>query len=230
MAMDTGINTATTDTSTSERDRLIGRVAWVSAWSALVLGQLHALSRHRTEDGKDDLDLPLTRAWAEPAGDFFAPLLTWGDPDYVYVTYGKLWLPIFVAFTACAFVCYRRRAPERFEKWAWRVALFAYAGACVSVAAEYWTQWGDETNELFETIFLVTLPFVLLTVLASTVLGVTLLVKKFPPRLPAVLLALAVPGVVLIPLVTSLGNITLPIAFAFGLLGRRIAQESPAPR
>ena len=28
-----------------------------------------------------------------------------------------------------------------------------------------------------------------------------------------------------IPLVTSLGNVVLPIAFAFGILGRRIARE-----
>ena len=33
------------------RERQIGRLAWVMAWFGLVIGQLHALSRFRTEDG-----------------------------------------------------------------------------------------------------------------------------------------------------------------------------------
>ena len=91
----------------------IGRFAWVMAWVGLVVGQLHALSRFATADGKEDLELPWTAAWAEPAADVFAPLLDWADPDLVYVTYGKIWFPVFVAFTLCAFVVYRRRAAER---------------------------------------------------------------------------------------------------------------------
>ena len=38
------------------------------------------------------------------------------------------------------------------------------------------------------------------------------------------LLALTLPGLVVISMFTSLGNITLPIAFAFGLLGRQLAR------
>ena len=207
-----------------ERDRTIGRLAWAAAWVGVVAGQLHALARFRTEDGRSDLDLPLVRAWAEPAGDLLSPLLTWGTADLVYVTYGKVWLPIFVAFTACAFVVHRRRQPTGKERWVWRVTLFAYVGACVSVAAEYWLQWGSETSDLLDAVFLATIPLVLLTVLSSTVLGITLLAKRVRPRTPAVLLVLVLPGFVVIPMATSLGNVVLPIAFAFGLLGRRLAQ------
>jgi hypothetical protein len=208
---------------TTDRARLIGRLAWVSAWVALVAGQLHALARHRTEAGNGDLDLATTRFWAEPAGRLARPLLDWGSPDLVYVTYGKVWLPLFLAFTACAFVCYRRRQPGGKERWVWRTVLVAYCGACVSVAAEYWLQWGSRTNDLLDTVFVVTLPFVVLTVLSSTVLGIVLLAKRFRPVGPAVLLALTLPGLFVIPMFTSLGNITLPILFAFGILGRRIA-------
>jgi hypothetical protein len=217
--------TITAQAPVSERERLIGRLAWVAAWVALAVGQLHALARHRTEDGKSDLDLVTTRFWAEPAGHLFSPLLTWGSPDLVYVTYGKLWLPIFLAFTACAFVVRRHRQPTGKERWVWRVTLFSYVGACVSVAAEYWLQWGSETSDLLETVFLASLPFILLTMLSSTVLGVTLLVKRFRPRTPALLLALTLPGLFLISMVTSLGNISLPIAFAFGLLGRELSRD-----
>jgi hypothetical protein len=224
--MDTSLTSAPTQIVT-DRDRLIGRLAWIGAWCALVIGQLHALARYRTDDGKSDLDLPLTRAWADPAGDLLSPLLTWASPDTVYLTYGKLWLPIFLAFTAAALVVYRHRRPHGFEKWAWRVVLVAYVGACVSVAAEYWTQWGHGNDSLLSAVFLATLPFLVVTMLGSTVLGTTLLVKRYRPTLPAVLLTLALPGALLIPEVTSLGNIVLPIAFAFGLLGRRMAHSTP---
>jgi hypothetical protein len=36
------------------------------------------------------------------------------------------------------------------------------------------------------------------------------------------LLTLTIPALVAISMVTSLGNVALPIAFAFGILGRRI--------
>jgi len=213
--------TAATDV-VSVRDRRIARMSWWTAWFGLVLGQLHALARFRTEDGKSDLELPMTAAWAEPADRILSPLLDWAGPDVVYTTYGKLWLIVFVGFTAMAYVAYRHRRPRGFEKWAWRVVLVAYTGACVSVVAEYWTQWGSETNELLDIVFLATLPLVLLTMLGSTVLGVTLLVRRFPSRAAAVLLAVTLPAAFLITQVTSMGNIVLPIAFAFALIGRRL--------
>lgn len=220
--MDTTLTPAApTAVPVTDRARLIGRLAWFSAWSALVLGQLHALARHATEDGRSDLDLPLTRLWAEPAADLLSPLLTWADPDVVYLTYGKVWLPVFLAFTAAAFVAYRIRQPRRFEKWAWRVTLGGYVAACVAVAAEYWTQWTAINEPLLTAVFVATIPAMLVTMLGSTVLGVTLLVRRHRPLLPAALLALALPGVFVISMVTSLGNVVLPVAFAFGILGRR---------
>ncbi len=219
------------------RDREIGMFAWVMAWVGLVVGQLHALSRFATADGKEDLELALTAAWAEPAADALSPLLTWADPDIVYITYGKIWFPVFAAFTLCAYVVHRRREPAGFEKWAWRFAIAAYSLASVGVFLDYWTQWTGNYNgdgieaTLFTIAFMVTMPGLLLTLLASTVLGVTLLVKKFRPALPAVLLALMLPLVIGILQVTSLGSAALPVMFAFGLLGRRIARaESLATR
>lgn len=210
-------------------DRQIGRLAWVMAWVGLAMGQLHALSRHRTEDGKADLEQPLTRAWAEPAGDLLSPLLGWADPDIVYVTYGKVWLPVFLAFTLCAVAVYRRRRPTGFERWAWRLAIGAYAVACVGVFLDYWTQWTGNYNgdgvegTLFTLGFVVTVPGLLGTLLFSTALGVTLLVKRFRPTLPALLLALQIPLAFGILQVTSMGSAALPVMFAFAILGRRIA-------
>jgi hypothetical protein len=83
----------------TEHQRLIGRCAWVAAWVGLVVGQLHALSRFATAEGAEDLALPATAAWAVPAAEALSPLLGWGDADLVYVTYGKIWFPLFLAFT-----------------------------------------------------------------------------------------------------------------------------------
>jgi hypothetical protein len=46
------------------------------------------------------------------------------------------------------------------------------------------------------------------------------------PRLPALLLALAIPLAWLILQATSLGNAVLPVMYAFGILGRRLASGS----
>ena len=216
-------------------ERRVGRLAWVTAWVGLVVGQLHALARFATADGREDLELPTTRAWAEPAADLLAPLLEWGDPDLVYVTYGKVWFPVFVGFTLAAFAVHRRRSAARrlggFERWTWRVVLAAYVAACVGVFLDYWTQWTGEYNVLFDVGWVVTLPAFVVTLVGSTVLGTTLLARGFRPWLPAALLAATVPLAFLVILqVTSMGSAALPVMFAFGLLGRRLAVVAAAPQ
>jgi hypothetical protein len=204
-------------------DVRIGRFAWVMAWFGLVAGQLHALARHNTADGKEDLESSLTAAWSDPARKALAPLLEWGTPDQVYLTYGKIWLPVFVAFTLCAFVVRRRRSPYGFEKWAWRIALTGYVWACLSVLGDYWLQWGTTAKEPLLTIaFVAGIPGILLSMIGSSLLGVALLRRGFRPLASAWLLTLAFPLMFVISSVTSLGSIALPIAFAFGLAGRRL--------
>lgn len=208
--------------------RRVGRYAWWTAWVGLVVGQLHALARFATADGREDLELPLVRAWAEPAAELLAPLLEWGDPDLVYVTYGKVWFPVFVGFTLAAFVVHRLRSATRrlggFERWTWRVVLAGYVAACVSVFLDYWTQWSGEYNALFDVGWVVTVPAFVVTMIGSTVLGTTLLVRGFRPWFPALLLAGTFPLAFFVILqFTSMGSAALPIMFAFGLLGRRFA-------
>ena len=212
-----------------QAQRRVGRFAWVMAWVGLVVGQVHALARHATADGKEDLSSGWTAAWAKPAARALRPLLDWGDPDLVYVTYGKIWFPVFLSSALAAYVVYRRRAPRGFEAWVWRFALFGYALAALATFLDYWTQWTGEYNVLFDVGWIVTIPGFLLSMLGSTVLGITLLVHRERPALPAVLLALTIPLTFGIVQVTSMGSSALPRLFAFGILGRRIAR-SPAPQ
>ncbi len=202
----------------------VGQFAWVMAWVGLVVGQLHALSRHNTAAGKEDLELRSTAFWSDPARAALRPLLDWANPDAVYLTYGKAWLPVFVAFTLCAFVVHRRRQPAGFEKWAWRIALLGYGWGCVGVFCDYWTQW-TTYNSFFEIAFLLGMPGLVLMLVGSTLLGAALLRNGFRPKLPAWLLALEIPLAVGIVQVTSLGNAALPVMFAFGIIGLRMAKE-----
>jgi hypothetical protein len=213
-------------------ERRIGRFAWTMAWVGLVVGQLHALARFRTADGREDIDpdtYPITAAWAEPAMEALRPLLDWGDPDLVYVTYGKIWFPVFLAFTLAAWVVRRRRRPTGWERVVWGIALTGYTLGCLATFLDYWTQWTGDYNVLFDVGWLVTVPAFLLIMLGSTLLGVTLLVRRFRPVLPAVLLALVVPLAAGILQVTSMGSAALPVMFAFAILGRRIARAESAP-
>jgi hypothetical protein len=204
----------------------VGRFAWWSAWFGLVAGQLHALSRFATEEGRSDLEYPLVRAWAEPAADRLRPLLDWADPDLVYVMYGKIWLPVFLGFFLCALVVHRRRQPRGFEKAAWRVVLVGYGWAVVGVALTYWTQWVETpgAQELVDLAFLFTVPALLLTLVGSTVLGFSLVRNGLRPRAAAWLLLGALPLALAITEVTSLGSAALPVMFAFALLGRELAR------
>jgi hypothetical protein len=204
--------------------RLIGRFAWIMAWVGLVVGELHALARHATDEGKEDLNQPLTRAWSVPASRALRPLLDWSNPDTVYLTYGKIWFPVFAGFTLCAFVLQQRRRPAGFEKWAWRVALTGYLIATLSVFGAYYTPWIDQS------FVLLTVPGLLISLVGSTMLGIALLRNRFQPRATAWLLALWIPLFIGIGQVTSLGNAVLPVVFAFGIAGRRIFREtSPQP-
>ncbi|MFN0284143.1 MAG: hypothetical protein ACKVZ6_19515 [Kineosporiaceae bacterium] len=217
---------------TELRDRRIGRVAWVMAWVGLVVGQFHAMARHNTADGKSDLDSWTTRVWSDPGRNLFAPLLDWASPDAVYLTYGKIWFPVFAAFTACAFVLYQRRRPRGFEKFAWRFALLAYTWACVAVLVTYWTQWTHTTSLLDLAFLLLDIPGVLLTMIGSTMLGITLLAHGFRPRTTGWLLALAVPLSILIGMFTSMGSGALAEMFGFGIAGLQLARrpDTSAPR
>ena len=213
--------------TSAHNERVIGRFAWVSAWFGLVLGQLHALSRHATADGKEDLNLPLTRFWSDPARTALRPLLDWANPDTVYLTYGKIWLPVFAGLTLCAFVLHRRRCPAGFEKWAWRVALTGYVGSVAGVFCDYYTQFTGY-NAFFDVAFVITTVAALITLIGSTMLGIALLRKAFTPPATSWLLTLSIPLAIGILQITSMGSAILPIAFAFAIVGRQIARELPA--
>jgi hypothetical protein len=193
------------DVSTTTARRL-SLLTWVVAVFATVAGQLHALARINSHPG--DLEDGITRAWAVPAMDALRPLLDWGNPYYVYWTYGKIWLPIFLTLSVAAWVVYRRRRPLGAERSAWRILLGAYAATIVAVTGDYYTPWT-------ESFFVVGLVPMLVIGLVGPWLGVLMLRHGFRPRVTAWALILFIPGFILITGVTSMGNVVLPTLWAW---------------
>lgn len=200
-----------------ERDRHIGRAALAAAVVGTVLAPIHALSRYATEDGRSDLESSLVRAWAEPARDALHPLLDWSDADTVYLTWGKVWGLLFLAALLCAVTVRRRRTPEGAERWGWRIALTGYALTTVGVFGSYWTPLLDE-------FFLFTVPGLLVSMGGSTLLGFTLLRRRFRPRATAVLLATWIPAMIALSSTVALGAASMPMIWAWGLAGRRLGR------
>jgi hypothetical protein len=206
-------------------DQQIGRAALTAAVVGTVLAPIHALSRFATTEGMEDLDSGMTRAWAEPAAERLSPLLDWAGVDTVYVTYGKLWTPIFLAAVLCAFAVRRRRTPTGGEKWGWRLMLTGMVGMTVGVTGSYWTPLLDE-------FFVVTIPFMLTAMIGATTLGISLLRRGFRPRATPVLLALWFPLFVVLTTVIAMGAATLPMVWAFGVAGWSLAtapEQAPEP-
>jgi hypothetical protein len=209
------------DISTTTARRL-SVFTWGMAVFATIAGQLHALSRINSHP--DDLEEGWTSVWAVSAMDAVRPLLDWSDPYFVYWTYGKIWLPIFLTMTVAAWVVYRRRRPLGAERLAWRILLVAYAVATVSVAGDYYTPW----TEVFFAIGLVPM---LAIGLVGPWLGVLMLRHGFRPRVTPWALILFIPGFMLITSVTSMGSVILPSlwawAYALHVSVRRGTGEDP---
>lgn len=211
--------------------RWISVIAWVMAVVGTLVGQLHALARFVGHPG-DLVESPVARAWAVPATDALRPLLDWSDPWTMYVTYGKVWTPVCLAFTAAAsLVCLRRR-PVGAERRLWGVALAGCAAVTVSVVGDYFTPWMD-------AMFVVGVAAMLLIEIGGIPLGILMLRHGFRPRVTPVLLVAFLPFLFAITSVTSLGSALLPLAWGWAVAAHAVVARdrvgspeaaAPAPR
>ena len=213
----------------STNRRRAGLACVVLAVASLFLAPLHALARMRTESGFSDFENPLAHWWAAPAMDAFGPLLDWGSPDTVYLTYGKFNVVALLAVLACALaVRGRRPRPLRFsERWGWRLSLTSYWLLAFSMLGYYWTQGLDL---LF---LLATLPGLLLNAVGQTMLGIGLVLSGFRPRLTGWVLALSFPLSQALVMVSTQALGMWPMMLAWGAAGwalwRTEPVESPVP-
>ncbi len=156
-------------------EQRIGRAAWALAWFGLVAGQLHAMARHATPEGQGDFEsAPLTKVWSVPLSDVLSPLLDWSDVYTVYRVYGLLWIPVYAAYTLCAFVVRSHRRPAGFERWGWRLLLASYVVMTLSIVGAYAGPWTDQSFAALG------IPSAVLGLVGAPMLGISLV-----PRAPA---------------------------------------------
>lgn len=194
--------------------------AWVTAAAGTVIGQVHALARFM-EHPDDLVESPLTRLWAVPATQALQPLLDWSDPWTVYVTYGKIWAPVCVAFLAAAYLVYRRRRPAGAERRLWQVQLGAYAAMTVSVIGDYFTPWW------MDQMFLVGIVAMFAIAFGGLGLGLMMLRNGFRPRVTPILLLLFIPFMFAVTSVTSLGSALLPLMWGWAIAAQSTADREP---
>jgi hypothetical protein len=194
---------------TSSVARRISQFAWVMAAAGTVIGQVHALARAQAHPD-DFVESPLGRAWGEPAIRALRPLLDWSDPYTVYVTYGKIWLPVCLAFTAAAYLVYRRRRPKGAERRLWQVSLVAYAVMTLSVFGDYFTPWMDQ-------MFILGIGAMLIIGVGGIALGIMMLRNGFRPRITPILLMIFIPFMFAVTEVTSLGSALLPLMWGWAV-------------
>ena len=194
--------------------RGISRLAWAMAAFGTVVGQVHALARAQAHPG-DFEEAPLARAWGEPATRALKPLLDWSDPWTVYVSYGKIWLPVCLAFTAAAYLVYRRRTPRGAERRLWQIMLAAYAAMTLSVIGDYFTPWMDQ-------MFIVGIAAMLVIGFGGIALGIMMLRNGFRPRATPILLMIFIPFMFAITSVTSLGSALLPLMWGWAIAAQRV--------
>lgn len=197
--------------------RRISTIAWAGAAFGTVFGQVHALARIQEHPG-DLVDAPLTKTWSEPATRALRPLLDWSDPNTVYLTWGKIWLPICVAFTLAAFLVHHRRAPRGAEKWLWRVALGGYVLMTLSVVGDYFSPWMD-------AMFVAGIGAMLAIGIGGIPFGILLLRNGFHPRVTAVLLMIFMPFLFAITSVTSLGSALLPLMWGWAIAAHAVVRQ-----
>jgi hypothetical protein len=206
---------------TATTGRWISRVAWFAAAAGTLAGQLHALARAQGHPG-DFEESPLARAWGEPAIQALKPLLAWSDPWTVYVTYGKIWVPVCLAFTAAAYLVYRRRRPKGAERRLWQVALAAYCLMTLSVFGDYFTPWMDQ-------MFIVGIVAMLTIGLGGIALGIIMLRNGFRPWITPILLIIFIPFMFAITQVTSLGSALLPLMWGWAIAAQIVVARTATP-
>ena len=202
---------------TSSVARRISQFAWVMAAAGTVIGQIHALARAQAHP--DDFEeSPLARVWGEPAIRVLRPLLDWSDPYTVYVAYGKIWLPVCLAFTAAAYLVYRRRRPEGVERRLWQVSLVAYAVMTLSVFGDYFTPWMDQ-------MFILGISAMLIIGVGGIALGIMMLRNGFRPRITPILLMIFIPFMFAVTEVTSLGSALLPLMWGWAVAAHAVVSS-----
>jgi hypothetical protein len=150
--------------------------------------------------------------WSDSFRDLAEPLLTFGSPGEVHAAYARVGFVVLLGFVAGLVALHRRQVPNAgtLAKWGSYVSVVGMATLAVSVFAQRWAGAGDWVFIALEV------PALLLLVPGLPVLGFATLRANIVPRSGAWLLPLAVPGILLLTILTghfSSGLLVLDLAW-----------------
>jgi hypothetical protein len=201
-----------------------GLAAMVGGILGLLHSPFYAVAYFATEGGAESLEAPWVAAWSGAFRSLFEPLLTFAPPGEVYLTYGKLFLFMFLGWLVGLLALHARQTVRagRLEKWGFRVALAgAVLGTLGSIGA-YWigSVWRGAVNFSFLALLV---PALLLFNIGFPLFGFGTLRAKVAPRLGAWLLTVGgFPGIFLLTfLLGNLGVGMVLLNLAWGGAGVR---------
>ncbi|MDP9374519.1 MAG: hypothetical protein M3Q65_19130 [Chloroflexota bacterium] len=121
------------------------------------------------------------------------PLLTFGAPDVVYHTYGKVFAPIILGFLFGLLALHARQSARtgRLERWSFRMLLAGLALLSIGACLEYWVGAALGSQTIIDVSFVAfAVPGFLLTLFGSPLFGSATLRAGIAPKLGAWLLIL----------------------------------------
>ncbi len=162
------------------------------------------------------------------------PMLTWGSPDIVYLTYGKVFAPIAGTFLLglLALHAHQARRAGRLERWGFRVLVVGLALGSLSAFVEYWVGPALGSATVTDMAFmLLSLPGMLLMLLGSPLFGLGTLRAHVVPRLGAWLLILGLLpfGIVLNLVLGHFSSMLLLFGLGWMIIGYHLWSHQPAP-
>ena len=123
-----------------------------------------------------------------------------------------------LAFTAAAYLVYRRRTPRGAERRLWQIMLAAYAVMTLSVFGDYFTPWMDQ-------MFILGVVAMLVIGIGGIALGIMMLRNGFRPRATPILLMSFIPFMFAITSVTSLGSALLPLMWGWAIAAQTVVNR-----
>jgi hypothetical protein len=212
-----------------DQARLAGLAAMVSGVLGVLVSPFYSLAYFASSDGAGEAESAATQAWAEPARDLLEPLLTFASADVVRITYGKLWLFVWIGILAGLVGLHARHGAQggRLERWGFRAS---FAGLLLMAigAFGFWLEFALD----FAAFLL--FPGLLLLALASPIFGLGTWRAGVAPRTGALLLVVGGPAVLVISEIATLGGGLVLLYVAWVVLGyalwsKRTTVESRGP-
>ena len=209
-----------------------GLAAMLGGIVGILYAPLYALAYFATEDGAESLEAPWVAAWAGAVRSALEPLLTFAQPEAVYLTYGKLFSFMVLGWMAGLLALHARQAASagRLGRWGFRLAFAGTVLGTLGGIGAYWigSVWRGAADFSFVA-FLV--PMLLLVGVGFPLFGIGTLRAKAASRPGAWLLIVGgLPGMILLNIL--LGQLTLallPINLAWVVLGYALFSEKAVP-